>query len=141
MRYRRLAPTSLSEQEPHQVLLPNTKSHKRSTITQPNHSTSPSNWTFAHNQSGIEKDLEVWLACSRLHLHSCNASHVKSIESVQRRATMLVKGIRDTSHESRLASLGMITLEQRSQRGDLIQTYKFLKRSQQGEYFRLSAAG
>ena len=52
--------------------------------------------------------------------------HVKAIESVQRRATKLVKGIRNMSYEGRLASLGMITLEQRRHRGDLIQTYKCL---------------
>ena len=41
-------------------------------------------------------------------------------------AIKLVKLIRDMSYEGRLASLGMITLEQRRQRGDLIQTYNCL---------------
>ena len=137
-----------------------TKYHKRSTITQPKHSTSPSNrCTLPIHQSSIEvrnvcinktnillgtlkRTFKSWNATTfkllfttfvRPHLEYAaqvwnpyRVRQVKSIESVQRRATKLVKGIRNMSYEGRLASLGMITLEQRRHRGDLIQTYKCL---------------
>lgn len=48
------------------------------------------------------------------------------IENVQRRATKMVRTIRNLSYEERLKELDLITLEQRRQRGRLIETYKIL---------------
>ena len=50
--------------------------------------------------------------------------HIKTIEVVQRRATKLVKATRGMSYERRLTALGMVSLEHRRLRGDLIQAFK-----------------
>ena len=52
---------------------------------------------------------------------------IKKIEQVQRRATKLVPELRHLNYESRLANLGLTTLEVRRERGDLIQFFKILK--------------
>ena len=52
---------------------------------------------------------------------------LKKLEQVRRRATKLVPELKNLNHESRLASLGLITLEVRRERGDLIQIFKILK--------------
>ena len=51
---------------------------------------------------------------------------VQRLESVQRRATRMVDGLRDMSYERRLKELGMSTLEARRDRGDCIEAYKIL---------------
>jgi len=48
------------------------------------------------------------------------------IEKVQRRATKLVQSIRRLSYESRLKTLGLTTLAERRQRGDMIQLFKIM---------------
>ena len=52
---------------------------------------------------------------------------IKSIESVQRRATKLVPIIKHLSYKDRLTALKLPTLEYRRKRGDMILTYKILK--------------
>jgi len=52
--------------------------------------------------------------------------HIDCLEKVQRRATKLVKGLKNCSYEVRLPKLGLITLEQRCRRGDLIEAYKII---------------
>ena len=52
---------------------------------------------------------------------------IKSIESVQRRATKLVPIIKQLSYKDRLTALKLPTLEYRRKRGDMILTYKILK--------------
>ena len=48
------------------------------------------------------------------------------IERVQRRATKLIEGLRDVCYAERLAQTGLISLEKRRVRGDLIQVFKIL---------------
>ena len=53
--------------------------------------------------------------------------HIRSLESVQRRATKLVRAIKDLPYEDRLPSLDLPTLVYRHSRGDMISTFKIFK--------------
>ena len=53
---------------------------------------------------------------------------INSLESVQRRATKMVKEFKNLDYLERLKSLKLTTLEERRSRGDLIQYYKVLFR-------------
>jgi hypothetical protein len=55
-------------------------------------------------------------------------SDITSIEGVQRRATKLVSELRNMSYEERLKKLNLTTLEERRQRGDLIEQFKIVKK-------------
>lgn len=51
---------------------------------------------------------------------------IEAIESVQRRATRIIKGLEDLSYENRLRQINLPTLVFRRMRGDLIEVYKIL---------------
>ena len=48
------------------------------------------------------------------------------IEQIQHRATRVSRSLKKLTYEERLKKLDLKTLETRRERGDLIQTYKFL---------------
>ena len=51
----------------------------------------------------------------------------KLLEAVQSKATAMVYGLRHMNAETRRKELGLMTLEQRRERGDLIEVFKILK--------------
>ena len=52
---------------------------------------------------------------------------IAMIERIQRRATKLIEGLRDMSYSECLSHIGLISMEKRRVRGDLIQVFKMLR--------------
>ena len=56
-----------------------------------------------------------------------SAAEAKLLERVQNKATALVHGLKGLNAEERRNKLGLMTLRERRERGDLIEVYKILK--------------
>ena len=54
------------------------------------------------------------------------ATDIEILEKVQRRAVNLISGLKGVSYKEKLEELGILSLEKRRKRFDLIQTYKIL---------------
>ena len=52
---------------------------------------------------------------------------ISILEKVQRRATKLIPELRNLPYEDRLLKIGLTTLEERRERGDLIQLFIIIK--------------
>jgi len=64
---------------------------------------------------------------------------VKDLESVQRKATNLVKGLEGMSYKEQLRTFGLSSLEKMSLRGDLSALYSFVRRGCGGEVLTSSS--
>ena len=57
---------------------------------------------------------------------------IELLERVQRRAVNMVLGLKATSYEGKLKELGLTTLQERRERGDMIQVWKYLHEQNPG---------
>lgn len=62
---------------------------------------------------------------------------MKLLESVQKRATMMVKGLEEKTYQEQLESPGLFNLQKRRWRGDLIMAYSFLIGGAEGQCLSL----
>ena len=76
----------------------------------------------------------LYKAYIRPHLEYCVQAwcphlrkDINAMERIQRRATKMVPQLRHLTYENRMKSLGIISLENRRIRGDLIEAFKILK--------------
>ena len=58
---------------------------------------------------------------------------INSLESVQRRMTKMIHGLRNLPYEERLRHLNLHSLERRRVRGDLIEVFKWIKGYNKGD--------
>ena len=65
--------------------------------------------------------------------------HIIKLERVQRAATKIVPGLRELTYEERMQRLGLTTLRERRERGDMITMYKCVRgieRVDKGDFIR-----
>ena len=77
--------------------------------------------------------LSLYKSLVRPHLEDCVQvwrpylqQDIDNIESVQRRATKMIDGLQSKSYEERLKATGLISLEMRRLRADLIEVFKIV---------------
>ena len=87
---------------------------------------------------------KLYCAFVRPHLEYCTSvwnptqkKDIARLERVQRRATKIVPSIRNLDYQSRLAAIGITTLKERRDRGDLIQMYKLNSNRNQAKLIAL----
>ncbi len=78
--------------------------------------------------------LQLYKAMVRPHLEYANEiwaprlkKHIHALEAVQRRATKMIPSLRDLPYNERLRKLKLPSLVYRRKRGDMIQTFKFVR--------------
>src|SRR6218665_3620346 len=70
--------------------------------------------------------LRLYNTLVRPQLESIPETDMEKLEKVQRRATKMIQGYKYLSYEERFIMCGLITLEKRRSRGNLIEAYKII---------------
>jgi len=92
-------------------------------------------WMIKRNFLDISKETVLLLYKSPVRPHPeycCQvwsphySKNIKLLEGVQHRATKLINGMDNLHYEERLRRSGLMTLETRTVRGDLIEVFKFI---------------